>query len=141
MDREKYLLLIHGQDKTDSVASFQFRDGACDVIYANSSKVYHYQNGKVQLLKLRRRIDLTGQIAVIRGEPVSQAEAILDFGPYCRILRTGSPPLSCPSAEVDLQEDCLAQKEQKDTFHYLKETATVVSLKTDLGGQHSEQTV
>ena len=41
MDGEQCLLLINGQDKTDSVASFRFQDGMCEVIYTNSPKAYH----------------------------------------------------------------------------------------------------
>ena len=41
MDEYKYLILINGQDKTDSVASFQFRAGKYDVVYTTSPKVYN----------------------------------------------------------------------------------------------------
>ena len=57
MDSRKYMLLINGQDKTDSVASFRFQDGMCEVVYANSPKAYHYHAEKVQLLKVQSRID------------------------------------------------------------------------------------
>ena len=33
MDGQKYLLLINGQDKTDSVASYRFQDDLCEVVY------------------------------------------------------------------------------------------------------------
>lgn len=36
MDSKKYMLLINGQDKTDSVASFRFQDGMCEVVYTTS---------------------------------------------------------------------------------------------------------
>ena len=52
MDGEQCLLLINGQDKTDSVASFRFQDGMCEVIYTNSPKAYHYRAEKVQLLNV-----------------------------------------------------------------------------------------
>ena len=51
MDEEKHLILINGQDKTDSVASFQFRAGKYDVVYTTSPKVYSYQSSRVQILK------------------------------------------------------------------------------------------
>ena len=54
MDSRKYMLLVNGQDKTDSVASFRFQDGMCEVIYANSPKPYHYHAEKVQLLKVQK---------------------------------------------------------------------------------------
>ena len=57
MDEEKHLILINGQDKTDSVASFQFRAGKYDVVYTTSPKVYSYQSSRVQILKLQQRID------------------------------------------------------------------------------------
>lgn len=43
MDSPKYMLLINGQDKTDSVASFRFQDGMCEVVYASSPKDYRYR--------------------------------------------------------------------------------------------------
>ena len=57
MDSRKYMLLVNGQDKTDSVASFRFQNGMCEVIYANSPKSYRYHAEKVQLLKVQNRID------------------------------------------------------------------------------------
>ncbi len=36
MDSRKYMLLVNGQDKTDSVASFRFQDGMCDVVYSSA---------------------------------------------------------------------------------------------------------
>lgn len=51
------MLLINGQDKTDSVASFRFQDGMCEVVYTTSPKTYHYRAEKVQLLKVQSLID------------------------------------------------------------------------------------
>ena len=42
MDSKKYMLLINGQDKTDSVASFRFQDGMCDVVYCIDTNTYRY---------------------------------------------------------------------------------------------------
>ena len=42
MDSEKYMLLVNGQDKTDSVASFRFQGGMCEVVYSSSPKPYCY---------------------------------------------------------------------------------------------------
>ena len=70
MDSEKYMLLINGQDKTDSVASFHFRDGMCEVIYASSPKPYRYHAEKVQLLKVENRIDPSQFIITVDGTPL-----------------------------------------------------------------------
>ena len=55
MDQEKYLILINGQDRTDSVAHFQLESEYCEIIYTKSSKAYHYRRDKVQVLELRQR--------------------------------------------------------------------------------------
>ena len=93
MDNRKYMLLVNGQDKTDSVASFRFQDGMCEVIYANSPKPYRYHAGKVQLLNVQSRIDPSQFIITVDGNPLSQVDVILDFGPFYRFLRTGKKAL------------------------------------------------
>ena len=69
MDSRKYMLLVNGQDKTDSVASFRFQNGMCEVIYANSPKSYRYHAEKVQLLKVQNRIDPSQVIITVDGNP------------------------------------------------------------------------
>lgn len=133
MDGERYLILINGQDKTDSVANFHFQNGMCEVVYNSSSKVYRYHSGKVQVLAVQRQIDPTGLIAVAEGIPIPQIETILDFGPFYRFLRTGRKAISFPKESVEFQRDCLADQNQKNTFEYFKETAHAVSLVAENG--------
>ena len=85
MESKEHLILINGQDKTDSVASFRFQDGMCEVVFAGSPKVYRYHSDKVQVLAVQRRIDPAELVVVVRGEAFSQIEEILDFGPYYRL--------------------------------------------------------
>ena len=56
MDNKKYMLLVNGQDKTDSVASFHFQGGMCEVVYTSSPKSYRYHAGKVRLLKAQNHM-------------------------------------------------------------------------------------
>lgn len=128
MDREKYLILINGQDKTDSVKEFQPCGDACDVVYTSSPKVYHYQGGKVKILELRQRIDPAGLIVTVKGVRMAQVDEILDFGSFYRVIRTGNKALSYPREDVEIQRNCLAKEKQKSVFNYFKETAEAVSL-------------
>ena len=108
---EQYLILINGQDKTDSVTSFRFQDGMCEVIYANSPKAYHYRAEKVQLLKVQSRINPSDFIITVDGDIIQQVDEILDFGLFYRFLRTGKKALTYPKGQVELQKNCL--KKQK----------------------------
>ena len=133
MDSRKYMLLVNGQDKTDSVASFRFQDGMCEVIYANSPKAYHYRAEKVQLLKVQSRIPPSDFIITVDGDIIQQVDEILDFGPFYRFLRTGKKALTYPKGQVELQENCLTNQKQADVFEYFKETAAAVSLVAEGG--------
>ena len=45
MDVRKHLIIIKGKDQTDSVASFQFHDGKCEVVYTSApNKTYSFQS-------------------------------------------------------------------------------------------------
>ena len=42
----KRLIIIKGKDQTDSVASFRFHDGRCEVVYTSApNKTYDFQSG------------------------------------------------------------------------------------------------
>ena len=133
MDRKKYMLLINGQDKTDSVANFRFQDSMCEVVYATSPKPYRYHAEKVQFLKVQSRIDPSEFIITVNGTPLSQVDEILDFGPFYRFLQTGKKALTYPKDQVELQRNCLTNQEQAGVFEYFKETAAAVSLVAESG--------
>lgn len=133
MDSNEYMLLIKGQDKTDSVASFRFQGGMCEVVYTSSQKAYRYHAEKIQLLKVRSRIDPSQFIIAVDGNPLSQVDQILDFGPFYRFLRTGKKALTYPKGQVELQKNCLTNQKQAGIFEYFKETAAAVSLVAEDG--------
>ncbi|MBC5731943.1 AAA domain-containing protein [Pseudoflavonifractor hominis] len=133
MDSKKYMFLINGQDKTDSVASFRFQDGMCEVVYSSAPKPYHYRAEKVQLLKVQSRIDPSQFIITVDGNPFSQIDEILDFGSFYRFIRTGKRALTYPKGQVELQKNCLTSQRQAGVFEYFKETAAAVSLVAEDG--------
>ena len=133
MDSRKYMLLVNGQDKTDSVASFRFQNGMCEVIYTNSPKAYHYRAEKVQLLKVQSRINPSDLIIIVDGDTIQQVDEILDFGPFYRFLRTGKKALIYSKGQVELQKNCLKDQKQAGVFEYFKETAAAVSLVAEGG--------
>lgn len=133
METKNQLILINGTDKTDSVAYFRFQEDICEITYTTSPKVYRYHADKVQVLPVRRRISPKGFLITVKGAPVDQVEEILDFGPVCRILRSGRAPLSVGKEEIEFQRNCLQGKKQQNVFAYFKETAAAVSLVAEDG--------
>lgn len=83
MDARKHLIIIKGKDQTDSVASFQFHDGKCEVVYISApNKTYSFQRSNVEILPLKKKIDPAQVIVTINGQTISGIDEILDFGWY-----------------------------------------------------------
>lgn len=133
MDAHKQLLIANGEDKTDSVISFEFEGGKCHVQYSNASKVYSYNASNVQILKLQRKIDPQSVIVIVKDRQIIEVEEILDFGQFYRIVRKDRKDLSCYYTEIKFLHNCLADKRVGTLFDYFKETAETVSLVTDNG--------
>ena len=134
MDARKHLIIIKGKDQTDSVASFRFHDGKCEVIYTSEpNKVYDFQSGNVEILPLQKIIDPAKVIVTANGQTISGIEELLDFGAYYRIIRSGKKDLLFRRSEVQLQQNCLTDGKNQAVFQYFKETAAVISLVAENG--------
>ena len=128
MDQEKYLILINGQDRTDSVARFRLDGGYCEIIYANSPKPYHYRRDKVQVLELQQRFKADGWIVEAGNHSLTDLDEVLDYGSWYRFVRAGKKTVSCPKASVVLHRNCLTDQKVQSLFAYFKETAEAVGL-------------
>lgn len=94
MDARKHLIIIKGKDQTDSVASFQFRNGKCEVVYTSApNKTYNFQSSNVEILPLQKKIDPAQVIVTANGQTISEIDELLDFGGYYRIVRKGKRDL------------------------------------------------
>ena len=75
MDARKHLIIIKGKDQTDSVASFQFHDGKCEVVYTSApNKTYSFQSGNVDILPLQKKIDSEQVIVTANGQTISEID-------------------------------------------------------------------
>ena len=134
MDARKYLIIIKGNDQTDSVSSFQFHDGKCEIVYTSApNKIYSYQHSNVEILSLQKEIDPARVIVTANGQTISEIDALLDFGEYYRIVRKGKKDLLAHRSDVQFQQNCLANGKNQEIFQYFKETAAAVSLVTEEG--------
>ena len=134
MDARKHLIIIKGKDQTDSVASFQFHDGKCEVVYTSApNKTYGFQSSNVEILPLQKKIDPAQVIVIANGQAISGIDEILDFSGYYRIVRNGKRYLSFHRSEVQFQQNCLADGKNQEAFQYFKETAAAISLVAENG--------
>ena len=134
MDARKHLIIIKGKDQTDSVSSFQFHDGKCEVVYTSApNKTYSFQSSNVEIVSLQKEINPAQVIVTANGQAISGIDEILDFGGYYRIVRNGKRDLSFRRSEVQLQQNCLMDGKNQEAFQYFKETAAAISLVAENG--------
>lgn len=132
MDAQEHLILIKGKDQTDSVLSFRFHDGKCEVVYTSApNKTYSFQSSNVEILPLKKRIDPAQVIVTANGQTIIGIDELLDFGGYYRIVRNGKKNLSFRRNEVQFQQNCLTGGKNQEAFQYFKETAAAISLKVE----------
>lgn len=87
MDARRHLIIIKGKDQTDSVSSFQFHDGKCEVVYTGApNKTYRFQSSNVEILPLQKKIDPAQVIVTANGQTISGIDELLDFSGYYRIV-------------------------------------------------------
>ena len=98
MDARKHLIIIKGKDQTDSVASFQFHDGKCEVVYTSApNKTYGFQSSNVEILPLKKKIDPAQVIVTVNGQTISGIDEILDFSGYYGRTGHSIPATSTPT--------------------------------------------
>ena len=134
MEAKKRLIIIKGTDRTDSVASFRFTGGRCEVVYYGTpSKIYSYQIHNVEILQLQKQIDPAQVIVTANGRTINEIDELLDFGAFYRIVRSGKKDLSFRREKLQLQRNCLADGSSKEAFRYFRETAAAVGLVNENG--------
>lgn len=131
MDTSRQLIVVNGKDKTEDITSMRFRGSKCDIVFANSSRVYSYNREKIRIIELKQLVDPNAVIFRYKGKVIPNIDEIRDFGEFYRVIRGGKKELSCRRTEVELSKNCLADAQSKELFQYFKETAAAVSLKTD----------
>lgn len=131
--RADEIILIKGENKTNSVETYGFRADKCDVVFQSSSRVFHYNAANVKVLKAVAAIDPKTVVFKANGRLIADADKILDFGEYYRVIRSNRKDLFYHKSEVTLSQNCLSDAKAEELFSYFKETAKEISLKTENG--------
>lgn len=131
--RADEMILIKGENKTNSVETYGFRADKCDVVFQSSPRVFHYNAANVKVLKAVAAIDPKTVVFKANGRLIVDADKILDFGEYYRVIRSNRKDLFYHKSEVTLSQNCLSDAKAEELFSYFKETAKEISLKAENG--------
>ena len=121
MDSTKFLILLNGEDKTESIASIKKQDDVWCITFANTAKTYTYKHDKVIFLTNPQRHTKPDELGIYN------ANFALVFEKYCKIF--------FDNGKTKLLETTILLPNVKgsnaNVFLYCKELATIVGVKNE----------
>ncbi|EAH9135880.1 DUF2726 domain-containing protein [Campylobacter upsaliensis] len=121
MDSIKFLILLNGEDKTESITSIKEQDNLWHITFANTAKTYTYKHDKVIFLTNPQKHTKPEKLGIYN------AKFALIFEKYCKIFfDNGTTKLLETTMLLPDTKGCNA-----DVFLYCKELATIVGVKNE----------
>ncbi|EAL52276.1 DNA helicase [Campylobacter upsaliensis RM3195] len=121
MDSIKFLILLNGEDKTESITSIKEQDNLWHITFANTAKTYTYKHDKIIFLTNPQKHTKPEKLGIYN------AKFALIFEKYCKIFfDNGTTKLLKTTMLLPDTKDCNA-----DVFLYCKELATIVGVKNE----------
>lgn len=124
MDIEKTVILVKGEDKTETVAAVSVDTASrkTQVTYTGG-RSYSYNSANVLVLENPKSIDLNGRVAYVNGMPVYESRLILDFKIYIRIIQKNGTAQTVKPEELSLVENGSSDKNVQRILAYLRDIA------------------
>lgn len=121
MDSIKFLILLNGEDKTESITSIKEQDNLWHITFANTAKTYTYKHDKIIFLTNPQKHTKPEKLGIYN------AKFALIFEKYCKIFfDNGTTKLLKTTMLLPDTKGCNA-----DVFLYCKELATIVVVKNE----------
>ena len=128
MDTKKHLILVKNEDKTEAINYCKYEDGKWQVTFAHGQTyTYNYLN----VVWERDPLILEDAVVYEKGLPLSGVDIIQDFNEYIRIIFKNGNKKVYHKAEITLERSCLRNSRANNCFAYLKQLATVTSVKDE----------
>lgn len=127
MNTDMHLILVKGEDKTESISSCLYEDGKWQITFERG-KTYSYNYFNVQWLKNPVLLDSATTIVYMHSQPVSGIAKIFDFGDYIRICFVTGYKKVYSRQEITLEQSCLIKSDANNCFEYLKQLADKVGV-------------
>lgn len=121
MDSIKFLILLNGEDKTESITSIKEQDNLWHITFANTAKTYTYKHDKIIFLTNPQKHTKPEKLGIYN------AKFALIFEKYCKIFfDNGTTKLLKTTMLLPDTKGC-----NVDVFLYCKELATIVGVKNE----------
>lgn len=132
LEPEQYLIIVKGEDKTEQIKEYLYTNGKFQVTFQNG-KTYSYGESNVLIYTNPSELDPHEFAVITRNQMLSSIEKIYSFEKHIRVIYKSGKKEIIPFEQVKIVRSCLFETKSRNTFEYLKQVASVVSLKSDDG--------
>ncbi|MDR3128508.1 MAG: AAA family ATPase [Bifidobacteriaceae bacterium] len=141
--KDDKLYFLKGKNKTDKIEEFiELGNNEYGVIFKpnknrnnveTGSKCYIYKSDSIVIENLRQTLDGKEFLVLVDGEVRGGVEKIKEFDNHYQLVYSKGYKKVVSKNRIEIVSSCLNDKNIKKRFDYFKETASIVSLKTDDG--------
>ena len=134
IDLKEQLIIINGKDRTNFIDSiFYSGKGKYQVIFKNSLKVYYYMSPNILVFNNPKKIDLTSDIIIYKGQQVNNVLLALNFdNRHIKIFfKHGNQSQIYYNSELSFVKNTLSNPKAMNCFDYLKQLSKITSIRTE----------
>ncbi|WP_419878155.1 AAA domain-containing protein [Brevibacillus centrosporus] len=132
MELDHYLILVKGEDKTEQIQEYQYKNGKFEITF-QGGKTYTYLESNVLIYTNPSELDLDKYAIFSQNQMLTSIEKTYCFEKHIRVIYKWGKKEVIPTNNVQIVRSCLSDTKSRNTFEYLKQIASVVSLKSDDG--------
>lgn len=126
MNIDKHLILIKGEDKTESISHCMYENGKWKVEFG-TEKTYSYSYQNVKWYKNPNSINPTATVIFHNNQPLTGIDKLFVFEKHIRICFVTGLKQLYERDEITVEQNILSNPNAKNCLEYLKQLAKIVS--------------
>ena len=132
MNKDKNLILIKGEDKTESIHSWNFQDGRVMVTYLNG-KTYPYARNSLEFFREPILVFPSDVLLLHNDSPISNMKWAQVFERHIRVYYNSGHKKIFERKCIEIVRSSLLNEKSNSCFEYLKQVAHAVGLQGENG--------
>lgn len=130
INADKNLIIANGEDKTLQIEQWTYDKGKYFITY-RGGKTYTYNYANVEIDKNPKNLDISNVMISCDGRVFYKVKKVIQFSKYTRIYFQNGSTKTYLNKKLVFTKSILAEKNANNCFHYFKEIAKHVGLKTE----------
>lgn len=133
MNKDKNLILIKGEDKTEEIQGYKSENNHVHIKFQNSDKWYNYLPADVNIYKDPIKIDLQKNDIYLKNGYIYNIVKVLKFDIYYKIFFENNNSILVGENDIEMVQNKSEMVASTNKFEYFREIANIVTVRTENG--------